>query len=170
MGSFCLYQGDLSVDANEKAALWLIRDVFSKLDIPLVIAGKDASPKLLKAQTRGKNTCIISNPSAIEMADLIAKAHINILPSFTHTGIKLKLLNALYNGKHCLVNKATVDGSGFEQLCHIADDAVSLKEIIPQLYQQPFTMQEIAARKMLLDQQFNNEANALKITRSIWEA
>ena len=36
---------------------------------------------------------------------MIAKAQINILPSYTHTGIKIKLVNAIFNGRHCLVNE-----------------------------------------------------------------
>ena len=51
------------------------------------------------------HTCLVANPSEMEMQDMIAKAQINILPSFNNTGIQIKLLNALFNGRHCLVNK-----------------------------------------------------------------
>ena len=57
------------------------------------------------------------------MQDLIGKAHINVLPSFNATGIKLKLVNALFNGRHCLVNEATAEGSGLESACFVAHDA-----------------------------------------------
>jgi hypothetical protein len=39
-GDYCLYHGNLSVPENDAAAGWLIDEVFSKLTIPLVIAGK----------------------------------------------------------------------------------------------------------------------------------
>lgn len=168
-GNFCLYQGDLSVDANEKAALWLINEVFADSDIRLVIAGKNPSAKLLKPGANKKNICIVANPTEAEMQDMIMKAHINILPSFTHTGIKLKLLNALFNGKHIVCNRATVEGTGLESLCHIAEDATALKHIITKLYQQEFTAAEIEKRKQLLDAHFNNERNAIKIVNSIWD-
>lgn len=45
-GTYCLYHGDLSVDANEKAAIWLLDKVFSKTNIPLVITGYNPSEKL----------------------------------------------------------------------------------------------------------------------------
>jgi hypothetical protein len=118
MGSYCLYHGDLSVDANEKAAIWLVEKIFRHLKVPFVIAGKDPSKKLYALAQATENTCLVSNPSEKEMQDMIAKAHINVIPSYTTTGIKIKLLNALFNGRHCVVNDATVAGSGLESACH----------------------------------------------------
>ncbi len=46
------------------------------------------------------------------MTELIREAQINILPSFNTTGIKIKLLNAIFNGRHCLVNPAAIAGTG----------------------------------------------------------
>ena len=40
LGTFCLYHGNLSVSENEKAAIWLLENVFHQLKIPFVIAGK----------------------------------------------------------------------------------------------------------------------------------
>ena len=48
---------------------------------------------------------------------------INILPSFSSAGIKLKLLNVLYNGRHCIANNETLSGSGFDSLCIVANSA-----------------------------------------------
>jgi len=39
-GNFCLYHGDLSVAENEKAAKWLLTNVFDDIAIPFVVAGK----------------------------------------------------------------------------------------------------------------------------------
>ncbi len=39
LGSFCLYHGNLSVDENEKVAIWLLKNVFKDLGMPFVIAG-----------------------------------------------------------------------------------------------------------------------------------
>jgi hypothetical protein len=58
---------------------------------------------------------------------MIAKAQINILPSFNNTGVKLKLLNALYNGRHCLVNKAGGVAGRLDKACTIAEDADDFK-------------------------------------------
>jgi hypothetical protein len=102
------------------------------------------------------------------MKDLIAKAQINILPSFNETGIKLKLLNALFNGRHCVVNEATVNQTGFEAACHIGTTARAFCEIISQLYYLPFADDEIRLRERLLCTHFNNHRNGQKLIESIW--
>ncbi len=168
MGSFCFYHGDLSVDANDKAATWLLEKVFSKLKVPLVIAGKNPSEKLQELAYSQSHTCLVANPSEKEMQDMISKAHINLIPSYTTTGMKVKLVNALFNGRHCVVNDATVAGSGLESACHIGTTANAFQEIIAQLYHQPFTSNEIDLRKRLLTPMFNNEINAKKQVMWIW--
>ncbi|UEG48722.1 glycosyltransferase [Ferruginibacter lapsinanis] len=165
-GHYCLYHGNLSISENEEAAIWLLQNVFNTLEIPFVIAGKDPSQKLEFLAHEHKHTCLVANPSDKELQDMIAKAQINILPSFNNTGVKLKLLNALYNGRHCLVNKAGVEGSGLEKLCAVADDAVSMKQAITELYNTPFS--ESGHRLTLLEQLHNNEKNAAKIIDFFW--
>jgi hypothetical protein len=163
MGTYCLYHGDLSADANEKAACWLLQKVFRKLEVPFVIMGRNPSRKIYELARANPQTCIVANPTEKEMQDVIAKAHINLIPSFTTTGIKIKLVNALFNGRHCLVNEATVAGSGLESACHVGTTANAFREIVAQLYHQPFTEDEIELRKRLLTGMFDNEANAKKI-------
>ncbi|MBL7759536.1 MAG: glycosyltransferase [Sediminibacterium sp.] len=168
MGSYCFYHGDLNVDANEKAAFWLLNNVFSQLEIPLVLAGKNPSKRLIEKAHANNYTCLVPNPSEKEMQDMIAKAHIHVLPSYTHTGMKVKLLNALYNGRHCVVNHATIDGTGLESLCYTAETAADFAEQITALYHQPFTKEAVQLRQKLLLQKFNNEKNALELIRLIW--
>jgi hypothetical protein len=169
IGAFCLYHGKLSVDENEYAATWLLEHIFNKIDIPFIIAGMNPSAALQRLAQSRKDTCVVANPSEKEMQDLIGKAQVNVLPSFNATGIKIKLLNALYNGRHCLVNTATADGSGLEELCHVAPNENTFRERVEQLYHQPFTAAEIEARKAILHNHYNNEANAKQLIEIIWE-
>jgi hypothetical protein len=142
--------------------------VFNDLRIPLVIAGKNPSPKLQRIAGKQKNTCVVADPSEQEMQDMIGKAQINILPSFNITGVKLKLLNALFNGRHCLVNEATVQSTGLEPACHIGANANAFKSQIVQLYRQPFGEEEIRLRKTLLLSTFDNKQNALRLIQWIF--
>lgn len=167
-GSYCLYHGDLSVDANEKAAIWLLEKVFSKTDIPLVIAGHHPSEKLEELAHSMGHTCLVADPSEKEMQDMIAKAQINILPSYTHTGIKTKLVNAIFNGRHCLVNGATVNHSGLEAACRVADGAEAFIGQTETLFATPFSKEETEQRRALTGELFNNERNARKQVEWIW--
>jgi hypothetical protein len=167
-GCFCLYHGNLSINENEEAAIWLLKNVFSKLTVPFVIAGKDPSLKLQRLAHDHQHTCLVANPSEKEMQDMICKAHVHVLPSFNNTGVKLKLLNALFNGRHCLVNKAGVKGSGLEAYCHLAEDAGSFQQKIEELFGQNFTEQEIQQRQGILQTIYNNEANARELMTFLW--
>lgn len=168
VGTYCLYHGNLSVSENEKAVLWLLDRVFSLAKVPLIIAGKDPSNLLIRKSKKNKNVTIVSNPSDTILNDLIAKAHIHVLPSFNQTGIKIKLINALYNGRHCVLNDKAVEGSGLEDACHIGTKGYAMASIISQLYHHPFGEEEINLRKRLLGQIFNNKANVRQLIQLIW--
>ena len=112
--------------------------------------------------------CLIADPSEEELQDLIAKAQVNILPSFNCTGIKLKLLNALFNGRHCIVNKQMVEGTGLEPLCHIADGADEMQRCVGELYTQAIRPEEIGRRGDVLAGLYNKEENTRLLLRSIW--
>ena len=159
LGSFCLYHGNLSVNENEKAVEWLLTHVFNRLEIPFVIAGMNPSDRLKKLVYQYKHTCLVENPSEHEMDDLIKKAQVNILPSFNRTGIKLKLLNAVFNGRHCLVNKAGIIGSGIEPLCEIAETAEDYTIKIKQLFYQDFTESMLQDRTKILKETYDNQKN-----------
>lgn len=163
VGNFCLYHGNLSVAENEKAACWLLDKVFTKIKVPFVIAGKNPSRRLSKWAHLCQHTCLVADPSEKEINDLVQKAHINILPSFNSTGIKLKLLHALYKGRHCVVNDAAVEGSDLEATCHIGNNANAMASIISQLYHQPFGEEEIKLRTRILGDMFDNESHAKQI-------
>ncbi|MBX2931114.1 MAG: glycosyltransferase [Chitinophagaceae bacterium] len=162
-GDYVLYQADLSVDTNEKVAIWIVENVFRQFNISLIIAGKNPSTYLQKCISGSNNVQLIANPSEEKMKQLIKDAHINLLPSFSNTGIKLKLLNALYNGKFCVVNNNTIEGTGLDNLCYIANDAVTMQQTITKLFQQPFESSEVVKRKQILETMFNNNHNAMQV-------
>lgn len=168
MGNYCLYHGNLEIEENEFAALWLVKNVFKKINLPFVIAGKNPSKKIFQAIKKNKNISIVANPGEKQMEGIISKAHIHVLPSFNNTGIKIKLLNALFNGKHCVVNDAMVAGTELIELCHVVNDAGEFAERIQLLYHQPLTIGEKNLRMKILQTEFSNQANAQKIVHWIW--
>ena len=169
-GNLCLYHGNLSVPENEEAAIWLLQKVFSKVKKPFVIAGKNPTRRLEKQAHLCEHTCLVANPSETEINDLIRKAHINVLPCFNKniTGIRLKLLHVLFEGRHCVVNKPMVEGTGLEPACHMGANANAFASIIAQLYHQPFTEEEIRLRKRLLGNTYDNEKNTRQLIQWLW--
>jgi glycosyltransferase involved in cell wall biosynthesis len=168
VGTFCLYHGNLSVPENEKVARWLLEDIFNDIDIPFVVAGKNPSSMLENLAHKKQNTCLVANPSEKEMFDLIQKAQVNIMPSFTTTGIKFKLLYSVFCGRHCIVNEEMTEGTKLESACHIASNADAFKSILMQLYRKPFEDEEIHLRENLMHHYYNNSENAKRLIKWIW--
>ena len=145
-GYFALYHGDLSVWDNRKAAHFLV-GVFSKLDIPFIVAGRTDDKKLLEKIEAAKNIKFMTLETQDQLDDLLQRAHVNIFWSSNASGIKIKLLNALYNGRFCLVNKPVIQGSELEDLCEVVDDQKSLVYKTIQLMDVEFTDEQYLHRK-----------------------
>ena len=158
-GSYALYHGNLSVRENIEAAIFLIRKVFTGLSIPLIIAGKDPNAKLGKWIQQQKNISLIANPGEQEMQTLVQNAQVNVLPTFQSTGIKLKLLSSLFQGRHCLVNSKMVKNTGLEKLCAITDDIESMQKELKRLFETSFNDSHIKEREYLLMKKFSNQKN-----------
>ncbi len=170
IGNYCLYNGDLSVAANQKAALWLINKVIQELpNIQFIIAGKNPSTNILDFSKSISNLKIIANPFEEEMNGLIQNAQIHILPSYSSSGIKLKLLNALYNGRFCIANNDTISGSGLDDLCTISNSPEEFILAIENLMNKEFTQEIIEHRKQVLIKKFNNQVNAELLIQYLFE-
>ena len=167
-GEFVLYHGNLSVKENETAAKWLIENVFSELDLSCIVAGLNPSDKLVKLAEKHPNVTLVANPDDAEMIDLLRQAQVNILVTNQPTGLKLKLLNALYNGRFCLVNEDMVRGTSLASLCVVADEPEQMKSEIKRLMEEDFTEDDIEERDVQMRQLYDNEANAQKIIEAIY--
>lgn len=157
-GDYALFHGDLSVKDNEDAAVYLIDMVFNNLEIPLIIAGLNPSERLLAKASEG--IIIESNLTHEAMNELLENAHVNVLVSFHSAGMKLKLLNALFKGRFCVVNHFLVDGTGMEKFCVVGNDAESLKKHLAKAFLETFTEKDIAERQRLIEGDLSNEKNA----------
>lgn len=165
---YALYHGNLSVGENNIAALYLVNEIFNDLPYKLIIAGNNPGKALKKAISKNSNVSLIADSDHIKINHLIAEAKINVLPTFQDTGIKLKLLNALYSGQHCLVNDFMVKGTGLEELCLIANTTGEWKQKIKELFNSPFDINETEKRNIVFNQRFNNITNASLIIREIF--
>jgi hypothetical protein len=164
---FAFYHGNLSVGENNEAALFLVEKVFDKLPYKLLIAGNKPSADLKKAVKLSANVELRDDLSHTEISKLISETQCNILPTFQSTGIKLKLIGALYSGKYCIVNTPMVVNTGLESLCIIADTADEMREQIAFAMETSFSDQETARRKEILNNDFSNIKNVSKLINLI---
>jgi glycosyltransferase involved in cell wall biosynthesis len=149
---YLLFHGNLSVNENHEAALWLLGQV--PFDPSLVIAGKEPSENLLN-RCRSKKVELIANPEKRFLEQLLQSAEAHLLISFQQSGIKLKLLNALMTGKPCIATPQLVEGSGLEEYCTIVHTGEELKAAIGGL--RPLTEEEQRERIAGIRKVFSQE-------------
>jgi hypothetical protein len=166
-GDYLLYHGNLSVPENEKSAIYLCEHVFSKLAHTCIIAGMNPSEKLQKIALQFPNIKLIANPGNDELKTLVTNAQVHVLITFQSTGLKIKLLNTLFAGKHVVVNDKMVVGSGLDAICHLASTPEKQIEKCNELMQQPFNQSEIEKRTSLLIPNFSNKYLADRIIELI---
>jgi len=163
IGKYLLYHGNLSVSENIQAIKFIANKVINKIPYKLIIAGKNPSKKLKHFLRKFSNIELIENPSDEFLEQLITNAQINILPTFQDTGIKLKLLHALFLGRHCLVNNKMVENTGLEKLCTINETPDDFINSINLLMETPFSENNLIKRKNILTNKFSNRENINKL-------
>lgn len=156
-GDYCLYHGNLSVAENERAVHFLVNEVWRDLQVPLIIAGKQPGHGIRQLARPGIR--VIADPEEEYLNRLIMEAQVNVLPFFQHTGTKLKLLHALFRGRHCLVNELPVEETALRECVHLAPDPAQFRAQVLSLMQQEFTSADLARRNHLLEG-FDNARNA----------
>jgi Glycosyl transferases group 1 len=167
LGDFCFYHGALGVPENDQAALYLVREVFAGLPIPLVIAGSGASSELRSAVAKSNNVKLRENIPSEEITALVKAAQVNVLPTFQATGIKLKLLLCLFAGRHVVCNTPMVKDTGLEELCHVHDDATRMRLSIQACMGQHADGAMVEKRTAIMEQRFSNRRNAEAILKLI---
>ena len=157
---FALYHADLSVPENVKAVDFLAKNIFGQTDCRFVVAGRNPSKAMADNLSRFPNVELVPNPDNSRMHGLISDAQVQIMVTNLPVGLKLKLLNSLYAGRHCLVNSAMVAGTRLGDVCTVADTPQDFLSALNRLMHTPFTEKDIAERRRLLGDLYSNQANA----------
>ncbi len=165
---YVLYHGNLSVAENYSAAEYLV-DAFRKIDVKLIVAGMNPPPHLQKVIEEVPNVELIDSPDDQTLFDLIRHAHINILVTEQATGLKLKLLNTLFNGRFCLVNDKMVEGLDVNGLCYVVNDQNAIRFAVDELMPRKFDAHQIERRRKNMKNFYNIEEATDTIIKLITE-
>lgn len=165
-GNYALYHGNLSVTENKNAVNFLVKKVFKNLNIPLVITGLNPDKEIKILIADKPHISLVENPSDEKLNALITNAQVNLLYTEQATGLKLKLLNVLFNGKHCIANNKMLEGTNLERCCSISNTTTEYKTAITELIQQEFTKEQTVIRQKSLTP-FNNETNIKTLINNI---
>lgn len=158
-----VYHGNLSVSENYLAVDWLIENVFSKINFPCIIAGKQPPSFLVDKAKQHSHISVVANPSNEKLNEYVQESSICILPTFQATGIKLKLIDSLMQGKHCLVNEKMLHGTPLHELCLVGETPENFISLINENINKVFSNDDFESRKKLIQNYFNNEKSVARI-------
>jgi len=167
-GEYILFHGNLSVPENIRSFLFLDEQVFRKIPHRVIVAGKNPVSEIKRKVSQSGHLELIGNPDEQEMFDLVMNAQINIIHSFQPTGIKLKLLTALFAGRYCIANDNVLANTGLDQLCRIANEPEEYINHLNSLMDSKITEEDILARKIGLKGSYSNGLNAVRLMQFIW--
>lgn len=166
IGSYALFHGNLEVLDNELSALFFT-NIFKKLNYKLVIAGRKPSLNLIEVTKKYKNIDLVTNPNDQQILGLIKNAQLNVFYSNQSSGIKLKLINALFNGRLCYINKNFVVNDVFASLCKVVNIDDEWENEIILAFESSITNYDIKLRQKKLES-FKNNYNANLIAEAIF--
>lgn len=165
-GKNILFHGNLLVSENKRAAIFLI-EVYKNSPFRLVIASNYKSKTIAKEISKYQNICFTKINNQEELNQLFKNAHINVLPTFQQTGIKLKLLNALHKGRFIIANDDMVENTGLESLTERANTKEEFLNTSKKLFELEFTDAYRNQRTRILED-FNPNTSAEKMIEQIF--
>lgn len=165
-GSYALYHGNLSVPENIQAASFLLR-LWRDMPLPLVLAGLDPDYKLHELARDNPQVRIEADPDEARLSELVTGAQLHVLPAFQRSGIKLKLLRALFQGRYVLVSPDMVEGTGLEAWCSVLETEAEWVGAVRALAEAEFTDAQRDSR-LSLEALFSNRQNAVRLMQSLF--
>lgn len=165
-GEFALYHGDLRLADNKNAAKFLI-DVFREIpDYKLVIASSNGKKRIQKQIGNLGNIEFVELQTNEQLDDLFKRAHMNVMLSFQKSGTKLKLINALFKSRFCLINDNMIDDAEVLRFCELANSKEEFISKINILREKPFL--DLQERNIGLTNVLSDTNNAMLIEKIIY--
>ena len=162
-GDFFLFHGRLDIPENHQAVLKLLPLFKGWTGKPLKVAGMNPPGFLQREIEKYPKVTLIANPSREIMDQLQADAHAHLLITHQETGIKLKLLTALYRGRFVVVNHKMVNHTGLEELCISANTREEIQEAMTRVASMTFNEQDMVQRQLVLEEHYSNQKNTQKL-------
>lgn len=150
-GDYVLYHGNLSVGENVRAVEYLLEKIVPENNYKFIIAGRNPAESLKLQIAQHPRVELIENPDDLQMHHLLQNAQVNLLVTDQATGVKLKLVNALYEGRHCLASSKMVEGTDLDSACHIADTVKEMNDKLSVLMETEFDTAELQKRKKIME-------------------
>lgn len=164
-GEYFLYQGDLSIESNQKAILELIEHGVHDISLPIVVAGKSGGRTFEEKLTKYPNLKREQNVSEGRMHELVCQAQGIIIHSRHSSGMKVKLFPALYHGRNILANNNSLTGTGIDKGLEVYTGFDELKTILQSVANKEFTSDDLIKRTAIVKELPSDDEKAKEIIR-----
>nr|WP_294936191.1 hypothetical protein [uncultured Flavobacterium sp.] len=161
-GDFVLYHGDLTTSDNRKSVAFLVTVFKAIPECKLVIASGSNEEFVKNLIPLNSNIEFVKLTNFAHLQQLLNQAHINICWSFQKSGTKLKLINSLFNSRHCIINENIIDDDKVSELCVKVNDRTQLVNAVKEFSKKPYTDSN---RKKILESHLNDLQNAIQMDK-----
>jgi hypothetical protein len=163
-GKYLLYQGDLSIEINQRAILDLVRMIPEKFSMPFVVAGRAGDQAFESKIASFPNIRREADVSPENMISLVRHAQVILVHSLHAEGMKMKLFPALYSGRFIMANSLSATHTALDEAIHFyePDNFISM---LTELSQVPFDEKALDHRKQILTSMPDDATKARQIIR-----
>jgi|SRR5687768_16922106 len=166
-GEYLLYQGDLSIELNQKAVLELLQHLRTGENYPVVIAGRSGDQTFEDKLTKYTNLKREVDVSDDRMMDLIRNAQVIIIHSGNPAGMKVKVFPALYNGRFVIANENSLTRTPLDNALQSYKNLNEVSALIQKLWAKEFTAKDIEQRQETLKTLPTDKEKAKEIVKHL---
>lgn len=163
-GDYLLYQGDLSIESNQKAVLELLKAPGIE-QYPVVIAGRAGERIFEEKLTKYSNLRREVDVSVEAMTGLIKDAQVVLIHSRHSSGMKVKIFPALYHGRFIVANENCRTKTPVDNEMQVYKHVNELAPILQNLWSRKFNDENSKARTVALKAIPDDREKAREIMR-----
>lgn len=166
-GKYLLYQGDLSIEINQKSLLEVLKNIPPGDRYPVIVAGRAGEATFEQKLLKYPNLMRESNVSTERMAELIRDAQIILIHSRHPSGMKVKLFPALYQGRFIVANENSLTHTDLDKALHIYSSIQELGALLKKLWPLEFSASHITERLSILSRVPSDAEKAKEIIKHL---
>ncbi len=164
-GIYLLIHANLSINDNVHSSLQVLKNIADKVEVKIVLTGKNPTPFLISECLKYANVELIANPLDSELISLIQNAHINLCYSEISEGFKIRIRTLLQYGRFILSNDAFCEDTSIQEMMIMENKLTKWSDRIMELMQKSFDNSDLKTRQRKLDnlQKGNNINDVINI-------
>ncbi|MEP6793814.1 MAG: hypothetical protein ABJB16_05770 [Saprospiraceae bacterium] len=164
-GKYLLYQGDLSVEMNQKSLMEVLKYIPQDDHYPMVVAGRSGDQGFEQKLMKYPNIQREIDVSSDRMSELIRDAQVIIIHSRHPAGMKVKIFPALYQGRFIAANENSLTHTYLDKALHIYPLVQNLGSLLKKLWPLEFSSTQYAERVSILSHLPSDQDKAKEIIK-----